>query len=151
MAYRQAELLPTLEAKIAGTERLCGAVTLLGEIPYEEIEPYYNSADLFVQGSAHEGSGLALLDAMACGVVPVVTDIPSFRTITDGGRIGALWRPGDVDGFVGAFLRTAEQPLAAVSRRARRYFEQNWSAETVGRRALAVYRRVLSAGGKQRA
>ena len=42
---------------------------------------YYGAADVFVSGSHSEGSGYALIEAMSAGVVPVVTDIPSFRAI----------------------------------------------------------------------
>jgi glycosyltransferase involved in cell wall biosynthesis len=143
MAYRHAGLLPQVEARIDASETLRPAVTLLGKVPHGEIEAYYNSADIFVQGSAREGSGLALLDALACGVVPVVTDIPSFRAITGGGRIGALWPTGDVDALVRAFLGVAQAPLAAQSREARRYFEERWSAAAVGRAAVAAYRHVF--------
>ena len=143
MAYRYADLLPEVEARIAAGEKLCSAVTLLGKIPHAEVASYYNSADVFVQGSAREGSGLALLDAIACGAVPVVTGIPSFRTITGGGRIGALWRPGDVDGFVRAFLEVAGQPLALLADQARAFSEETWSAAAVGRRAAAAYGEIL--------
>jgi glycosyltransferase involved in cell wall biosynthesis len=145
MAYRYADLLPEVEARIGASEALRQAVTLLGEIPHASIEAYYNSADFFVQGSAREGSGLALLDAMACGVVPVVTDIPSFRTLTGGGHVGALWRRGDVDAFVSAFLSAAARPVAQASRETRRYFEATWSAPALGRRAVAAYLDVLRA------
>jgi hypothetical protein len=49
------------------------------------------AADLFVSGSQREGSGTALLESLACGLPPIVTDIPSFRMLTCDGRIGALW------------------------------------------------------------
>ena len=55
---------------------------------------FYSAADLFVVGSHHEGSGYALMEACACGAVPVVTGIPTFRLLTGSGSIGALWTPG---------------------------------------------------------
>jgi glycosyltransferase involved in cell wall biosynthesis len=142
MAYRCADLLPQVQACIAAGERLRAAVRLLGTIPHAEVESYYNSADFFVQGSAREAGGLALLDAMACGTVPVVTGIPSFRVMTGGGRTGALWPPGDVDGFVQAFLDLAARPLAPLSRQVREHFEETWSAAAIGRRAVAAYRQI---------
>ncbi len=51
---------------------------------------YYNSADYFVLGSHYEGSGFSLVEAMSCGVIPIVTDIPSFRMMTNNGKIGTL-------------------------------------------------------------
>ena len=43
---------------------------------------FYSAADLFVVGSHHEGSGYSLMEACACGAMPVVTDIPTFRLLT---------------------------------------------------------------------
>jgi glycosyltransferase involved in cell wall biosynthesis len=143
MAYLYEDLLAQVQARIEASPALRRSVTLLGRIPYSEIEAYYNSADLFVQGSHSEGSGIALLDALACGVIPVVTDIPSFRVITDGGRIGALWPPGDAPAFAKALLALASQPLAPLSAEAHRFFQDTWHFSALGRRAVAVYQEVL--------
>jgi glycosyltransferase involved in cell wall biosynthesis len=149
MAYLYEDLLPQVRARLETSPALRRSVTLLGRIPYAEIEAYYNSADLFVQGSHSEGSGIALLDALACGVIPVVTDIPSFRVITAGGRIGALWPPGDAPAFAKALLALASQPLASLSAEARHFFEENWRFSALGRRAVAVYQEVLERANKQ--
>ena len=53
------------------------------------------AADVFVLGSHREGSGYSLIEALACGLPPVVTDIPSFRSLTAAGAVGALWPCGD--------------------------------------------------------
>jgi glycosyltransferase involved in cell wall biosynthesis len=142
MAYREADLYEPVAAAIAGSARLGSAVTLLGSISYPQMGAYFNSADLFVQGSYREGSGIALLDALACGVVPVVTDIPSFRTITQNGAVGSLWPPGDAQAFAQALLRTLAHPLASQSALARQLFESHWSFDVIAQRLLAIYRRV---------
>ena len=54
---------------------------------------YYSAADVFISGSHYEGSGYALIEAMSAGLVPIVTDIPSFRSIA--GDCGERWQPGD--------------------------------------------------------
>ncbi|MCB9100039.1 MAG: glycosyltransferase family 4 protein [Anaerolineales bacterium] len=144
LAYRYGDILPQVQARIAQNDRLSAAVTLLGPIPHAEIAAYYNSADIFVQGSAREGSGIALLDALACGVVPVVTDIPSFRTITGDGAVGHLWSVGNVASFTQA-LRTAIDRLDDHRpRQIRRFFETHWHFAVVGQEALRVYEAVLN-------
>jgi hypothetical protein len=147
MAFRQADLLPQVQAQIAQSPALTRSVTLLGRIPYAEIAPYYNSADLFVQGSSREGSGIALLDALACGVIPVVTDIPSFQTITGNGRVGMLWAVGRPEAFTTAVLEVVSQPLEALAEEARRFFELNWTFPAISRRAMAIYLEILQKQG----
>ena len=56
---------------------------------------YYSAADVFISGSHYEGSGYALIEAMSAGLVPIVTDIPSFRSIA--GDCGERWQPGDAE------------------------------------------------------
>ena len=50
MAYRSDTLLPQVEHCIAGSPALSQSVTLLGNISYERIGAYYNSADFFCAG-----------------------------------------------------------------------------------------------------
>jgi glycosyltransferase involved in cell wall biosynthesis len=75
--------------------RLEGFVELKGKIEHERLEDYYNAADYFILGSHHEGSGYALCEAMACGCVPIVTSIPSFKMMLDNGTCGYMFEPGD--------------------------------------------------------
>ena len=140
---REDTLLPEVKSRLSESKLLGETVSLLGEIPYAKIGDYYNSADFFVQGSAKEGSGIALLDALACGVIPIVTDIPAFRTITGQGQIGTLWPVGDTEAFVTAFFEMADQPLFHLSRKAREYFDAHWSFEAIGRHAVEIYDDVL--------
>ncbi len=142
MAYRFHPLLAEVRRRIAESDRLLGAVELLGAIAYERMESCYNSADFFLQGSYKEGSGFALADAMACGTVPVVTDIPSFRYMTDSGAAGALWPPGDAGALGAAILELARRPVEPQRRAARALFERRLSFEVIGRRAVRAYRQL---------
>lgn len=140
MAYTSDDLLPAVTACIASSPALASRVSLLGALPHPEMEAVYNSADIFVLGSRREGSGYALAEALACGVVPAVTDIPSFRWMTDDGRVGALWPPGDPAAGAAAIERVLQRPLADQSAAARRCFEERLSFAAIGRQALAAYR-----------
>lgn len=44
------------------------AVTYVGETPYESLQAYYQSSDIFVYPSTCETFGLTLLEAMCCGL-----------------------------------------------------------------------------------
>lgn len=144
MIFRGDELLGDVERRIAGSPALRGKVDLRGAIPYDELEPYFNSADFFVQGSHHEGSGYALLDALACGVVPVVTDIPSFRFLTAQGTVGALWRCGDVGELSAQLRQVLARPLEQQRVTARRWFEERLSFSALGRQVKAAYASLLA-------
>ena len=115
MVFGSDELLPAGPARSCPTSPALGRrVRLVGYVPPEELPAYYSAADIFVLGSHHEGSGYALIEACACGAVPVVTSIPAFRAITGDGARGALWPPGDDVGLAHALLEMAKRDLGAL-------------------------------------
>lgn len=61
------------------------SVSFLGGIPHEEMAGLLSQADIYVSTSLYDGTSLSLLEAMASGAFPIVTDIASNREwITDG-------------------------------------------------------------------
>jgi len=139
MVYGNDHLLPEVRGRIADRASLAKSVTLWGSVPHGALESFYNSADYFVLGSHYEGSGFAVAEALACGVVPVVTDIPPFRVMTDGGEIGACWPPGDSAAFAAAFLQVWRQPIQILSDRAVHFFEAHLSFPAIARKAINAY------------
>ena len=58
----------------------------------------YAAADVFVLGSRHEAASFALIEALAFGVTPVVSDIPAFRALTAAREVLARpWTQGRRD------------------------------------------------------
>jgi glycosyltransferase involved in cell wall biosynthesis len=51
-------------------------VRFVGQVGYERLPDYYRSADLYVSASLVDGSSISLLEAMACGLPAIVSDIP---------------------------------------------------------------------------
>jgi glycosyltransferase involved in cell wall biosynthesis len=60
-----------------------------------------NAADIFLMPSRFEGLPLALLEAMAAGCVPIVSNKGSIPTVIEDGRNGFLVDPGDITQIVG--------------------------------------------------
>ena len=102
-----------MRERVQRSPALRDRVRLVGAVPHDRMAPFYSAADLFVVGSHHEGSGYALMEACACGAVPVVTDIPTFRLLTAGGSVGALWTPGDAAGCARALVDVGRRDLDA--------------------------------------
>lgn len=144
-AFGNAPLLGEVGRRIADDPRLNGRVHLLGRVPHERIERLMQSADLFVSGSRAESCGYALLEAMACGAVPVVTDIPSFRALTGHGRVGELWPCGDSRQLADALQRTYQRGTSPAQVRA--HFDESLSFAAVGRKWADAYRQVLDSQG----
>lgn len=137
MIYGSEELLGVVRERIARPD-LAGRVDLVGRVEHEALPGYFAAADLFVLGSRREAAGFALIEALACGVAPAVTDIPAFRAVT-GGVVGALWSPGDARACAQAIVMVAEGERASQRVAARARFEDALSWERLGRAALTAY------------
>lgn len=145
MVFSEDPLLPEVRSRIQRCPALRSSVSLLGTVPHAAMEDLYNSADYFVSGSHYEGSGYALAEAMACGVVPVVTDIPAFRTMTGGGSLGACWRAGDAQAFAVALQRVWRERRRDQALAVTRHFADRLSYPAIARDALAAYSSAMSA------
>jgi glycosyltransferase involved in cell wall biosynthesis len=137
--FGNAPLLPDVQRRIQRDSHLAGRVHLLGKVPHERIEWLMRAADLFVSGSHRESCGYALLEALACGVTPVVTDIPSFRALA--GAVSQLWHPGNSDGLAEALVRAvANRPSPE---RIRAHFDSTLSPDALGRKWAEAYATVV--------
>lgn len=137
--YKNAPLERQVQARIASDVRLRERVVLLGPRPHSEIETLCQAADFLLQGSLREGSGYAVIEALACGTTPLVTDIPAFRKITRQGRCGALASPSDATGMARNLVEWACKDRVRLRKNARRHFEEELSYEIIGRDLRAVY------------
>jgi len=130
MIFAEDDLLPDVRDRMQRSPAFAGRVRLVGRVARERMSAYYSAADVFVLGSHHESCGYALLEACACGLPPVVTNIPAFRAVTGDGAIGALWPAGDPRALGDALVRvSAERRLEARERVLERFERDlNWPA-----------------------
>lgn len=80
---------PMLEAKVRELG-LTDAVQFLGPADLSQIARHAATASFFVQTSWAEGMGMAVVEAMQMGLVPVVTPVGEIGTYVNDGRNG-IW------------------------------------------------------------
>lgn len=142
MCFRHAALLDQVRSRIATDPALANRVTLLGEIAYPGIESYLRAADFLLQGSHLEAGGFGVVEALACGATPLVTDIPSFRRITGAGSFGALVPVGDAGALAREIVAWSRRDRQALRKAAREHFERELSIRAVGRQLREAYQQV---------
>lgn len=135
--FHEQPLLALVEAAIEASPTLSRHVHLLGRVPHDTVELLCRAADVFISGSHREGSGYALVEALACGATPIVSDIPPFRRIV--GEIGYLAEVGDPQSFATSLVQVARKPRTDLRRRALEQFNAELSFPAVGRRLGEVY------------
>lgn len=120
-----------------------------GALPRAALADEYRACDIFVLPSVEEGLAMVILQAMACGTAVVASDVSGGR---DAGRDGeeiTLVPPSDTDALAEALNRLAADPEARrrLGGAAHQRVLTGYSWEDYGRRALALYARILAAGG----
>jgi len=86
---------------------LSGRVNFTGRVEPERLARLFCRHRIYVSTSPAEGSSVSLLEAMACGCLPVVTDIAANREWIAHGQNGLLYPAGDTEALAGEILRAA--------------------------------------------
>ncbi|MEE8450610.1 MAG: glycosyltransferase family 4 protein [Thermoguttaceae bacterium] len=118
-------------------------VTLGGLVAREAVYETLRTADLFVSASAGEGLPIAVLEAMACRVPVLLSDIPPHREIADGVDFIPLVAVEDVDGFAREMRTFQEMPpsqRAAIGEQCRRLVLRRFSLPVMHRGYETIYR-----------
>jgi len=105
MIYHTSEMLAEIKA-LVDTSPCSNSIVLVGKVGHDEMSYWFSAADFVISTSHAEAFGLAVVEAMSCGCIPIITDIPSYRKITGEGRCGLLFEPGNAEALAGA-LSTA--------------------------------------------
>ncbi|WP_126941803.1 glycosyltransferase family 4 protein [Xanthomonas sp. BRIP62409] len=147
--FDQAPLLEQVRQRLRADPLLARCVQLLGRVPHARVETLLRACDLFVSASHAESCGYAAVEAYACGTLPLLTDIPSFRALSDGGAVGALWPVGDASALADLLLRVVRQRPDRAQVRA--HFDARLSFAAVGQRWKRAYIQLLAAAPGQTA
>ena len=86
---------PELEA-LAGRLGVGDRVTFAGYVTEEEKVRLLNAMRVVVNPSAKEGWGLTVVEANACGVPVIASDVPGLRDSVLADKTGCLYEYGDI-------------------------------------------------------
>lgn len=81
--------------KLASKLKVEKNVEFKGYVSREDFEQLFQKADLYVSTSLSDSTSVSLLEAMASGLLPVVTDIPGNREWIEDGKNGFLFPFGN--------------------------------------------------------
>ncbi|QLG48571.1 glycosyltransferase family 4 protein [Natrinema halophilum] len=81
-----------------------------GEVPHPDLPAYYAAADVFCLPSHTESFGLVNVEAMACGLPVVTTDLEGIKTYLSNGENGLLTQVGDPQDLTDKLTMLLESP-----------------------------------------
>jgi glycosyltransferase involved in cell wall biosynthesis len=101
-----------------------------GQVKYAQLPNYYRAADLYVSASHSDGSSVSLMEALACGLPALVSDIPGNCEWVTPGEQGWRFPDGDVEALAKGILQAVGQweDRPKISRKSRKLAEEraNW-------------------------
>jgi glycosyltransferase involved in cell wall biosynthesis len=115
-------------------------VSFPGQIAYVDVPRVLEDHDVFLLASDYEGLPLGLLEAMARGLVPVISDLPSgIRELVDDAT-GKRVSPENIAGYAEAivWLHGHREDMAKMSEVARQKVSGQFSVEAMADRWLAI-------------
>jgi glycosyltransferase involved in cell wall biosynthesis len=122
-------------------------VQFLGRIPHETMACVLGQTDIYVSTSLDDGTSVSLLEALASGAFPVVTDIPPNREWISDGESGFLV-PTDEERILAMRIIEAIRDRSLVEKAKQRNLrlvkeKVLWSV-TIGK-TKKIYEKILSA------
>jgi glycosyltransferase involved in cell wall biosynthesis len=105
-------------------------VTFAGQVSQKDLPRWYHMADLYLSPSHVDGSSVSLMEALACGLPCLVSDIPANREWVQENENGWLFPDGDAEALAAKILTVIAQreSLPEIGRAARRSAQMraNW-------------------------
>ncbi len=145
MAFQGDDMLRDIHAVLARDDRLRDSVVLLGKISHRRMEALFSAADFFVHTSLKEIGSNVLVEALSCGAIPVVTDLPSLRELTR--RVGPAQRfeAGNAAELAKCLLQFDIARLGELSRQVKNAFRDHLSYGALAARYSEAFERLTTA------
>jgi N-acetyl-alpha-D-glucosaminyl L-malate synthase BshA len=111
----------------------------------EQVQEKLTLADIMLLPSELESFGLAALEAMACEVVPIATNVGGIPEVIEHGKSGYLAEVGEVDTMAryAVELLNDEKALREMAKASRAVAQSRFCASKIIPQYEAFYRRVL--------
>jgi glycosyltransferase involved in cell wall biosynthesis len=120
--------------------KLDDRVHFVGRVSSEDLLYLYNAAELLAHPAFYEGFGLPPLEAMACGLPVVVSNVASLPEVV--GDAGQLIDPHDVDELTVAMWRVLNDSALREQMREKGLKQAGrFSWERAARETVEIYRR----------
>ncbi len=97
------------QKKLIRSQGLDNFITYLGQPDLQTLVQIYNAADVLLSPSLYEGFGMTVLEAMACGIPVITSNVSSLPEVA--GDAGILVDPMDVQSIADAVHRLHSDPI----------------------------------------
>ena len=116
-----------------------------GRVKKEDLPAYYNTMDIFVFPTWSEGAPKVVMEASACGIPVISTNVGGIPELIKAGETGFLVNPGDVNKITSycQMLLEDEELRQRMSDKGRKYALENFNYRQLARRTADVIKGVV--------
>jgi len=116
-----------------------------GQVSQRDLPRWYHMAGLYISPSHVDGSSVSLMEALACGLPVLVSDIPANREWVSEGVNGWLFPDGNADILAEKILAVSAQKskLAKIGRAARKSAEERADWKKNFAKLLEAYQQTI--------
>jgi N-acetyl-alpha-D-glucosaminyl L-malate synthase BshA len=133
---------------LAGTLGIADHVLFLGK--QNDMAQLLSMADLLLLPSENESFGLVALEAMACEVPVIASNVGGIPEVVVHGEDGYLFPVGDSDGMSAACIDLIKNPARrlAMGQNARQHAQRDFCASKIVKRYEDLYQQTIISAGK---
>jgi glycosyltransferase involved in cell wall biosynthesis len=117
-----------------------------GQVGQRDLPRWYHMADIYISPSHVDGSSVSLLEALACGMPCLVSDIAGNKEWVEEGVNGWTFRDGDGDDLAGKILLAikSRRSFKKIGEAARKTAEEKADWKKNFGKLLEAYNRVIA-------
>jgi len=130
--------------KLADSLGISNKVTFAGRVNNFEIPAFFKNAKVYVSTSLEDGTSVSLLEALASGLIPVVSDIEANRAWIEDGIEGFLFpvkNPAYLADKICISLKTEKIGIKANQNKIKLKDQVSWA--TISKSTMTVYRQLI--------
>ena len=134
--------------KILEGESLKDKVFIGGRVPNDDLIQFYGAADVYVTPSHVDGSSVSLMEALACGLPTIASDIPANLEWVYHNEDGWIFPDSDIDALKETILTIPAHLLEEMAQKARATAERKADWRINRQILLNCYQQLLPIEGK---
>lgn len=128
---------------------IAGSIEFIGRLENTEIPAHMSRAKAYVSTSLADGTSISLLEAMAAGLIPVVTDIDPNRPWVTHGRDGVLFPTGDHASLAAGIFEALKSAIPEHRIQEKKYaIRENYSWKHIADRFISIYTQTMGKGSQ---
>jgi len=112
-------------------------IKIVGHV--NNVVDYLQASDYFLSASYSEGLPNAVLEAMSCGLVTVLSDIPPHQEVMKDSSLGWFFKPGDHVGLSSCINEVIEKKYLDISKKTQDIVQSEFSAKIMSEKYQLLY------------